>query len=177
MRIIVFLILFLLTQVSDLATAQDENASTHPQKASSLTSHSKGLPTYIKSNSLQLNMKERIFTYTGSVEVKQGDLTMYSDSLTGHYDENDQIQEMLAKDNVLILKGANIRATGGQATYNKAQDTLLLTENPELTQDKSILSADAVRIFLSEDRSIAEGKVRVKLVEENEKDKPRKLKP
>lgn len=129
------------------------------------------LPTYIKSDNLNLKSKERVFVYTGNVEVKQGDMTLTSDMLEGTYDENNRIKQLVAKQNVVILKG-EIRAHGEKATYDAATEIVVLTENPELQQNGSVLTADLIKIFLKENRSSAEGAVRVKLVnEESEKEK------
>lgn len=120
-------------------------------------------PTYIKSDQLTLFSKERKFKYSGNVQMKNGDLTVFSDWTDGSYDENNKINDLVCNKNVLITKGEKIRATGGKATYVASNATIVLTENPEMVQDGSVLSADKVTIYLDEDRSIAEGQVRVKV--------------
>lgn len=121
-------------------------------------------PTFVKADSLTLKTDQRVFTYAGNVEVKHGDMTLTSESLEGNYDENNKIQRMAARRNVVILKGENMRGTAELATYEAAKDTVVLTGSPELTQNESILSADVITIFLKENRSEASGQVRVKLV-------------
>lgn len=123
-------------------------------------------PTYIRSKSLSLKSKERVFEYQNDVQVKQGDMTITCKFLTGTYDEQNQIKELIARDNVFITKGEDIRARSEKAIYDAATETVTLTENPELQQKDSVLTADLIRIFLKEDRSTAEGQVRVKLVED-----------
>lgn len=130
-------------------------------------------PTYIKSNSLVLRSKDRVFVYSGDVEVRQGDMTLTSETLEGKYDQNNDIQELVAFNNVVIVKGENIRANGNRAIYRKENETVTLTENPEMQQEGSVLTADAITIFLNENRSQAEGNVRVKLVQDT-KAKPGK---
>jgi lipopolysaccharide export system protein LptA len=129
-----------------------------------LQNNQKNLPTYIKSDTLTLKSEERVFQYSGNVEVKQGDFTLTSDILDGKYDANNKIQELVARQNVVIIKGENIRGHGERATYDAATETVVITENPELQQNDSVLTADLIRIFLKENRSTAEGAVRVKLV-------------
>ena len=128
--------------------------------------HNSDEPTYIKSNSLVLKQKDQTFEYVGNVEVKQGDLTLLSDKMIGEYDDDNQIIRITALENVHITKGATIKANSEKAIYEKAAETITLTENPELIREKSVLSADTIRLFLKEDRSTAEGQVRVKLVKE-----------
>lgn len=128
-------------------------------------------PTYIKADSLTLKSEERYFVYTGHVEVRQGDMTLTSDIMEGTYTENNKIAALTAKKNVYIVKGENIRATGEKAVYEGKTETVKLTENPELQQEESVLTADLITIFLKENRSTAEGNVRVKLVKKEEKKK------
>lgn len=126
------------------------------------------LPTFIKADSLSLKSDSRTFTYSGNVEVSQGDMKMTAQTMEGNYDENNKIKQLMAKGNVLITKGPQIRATGERAIYDAATETVVLTENPELQQDGSILSADRIRVYLSENRSVGEGTVRVKLIQKNQ---------
>lgn len=119
--------------------------------------------TEITSDSLTLKAKKRLFVYTGNVHVTQGDLTITSDLLEGAYDINNKIQKLVAKKNVKITKGEGIKANSEKAVYVNKTETLELTENPSIDQDGSLLTADLIRIFLKEDRSEAEGTVRVRL--------------
>jgi lipopolysaccharide transport protein LptA len=123
----------------------------------------KNEPTFIKSDSLSLQSEQRIFTYTGNVEVKHGDITMTCKILEGTYDEKNRIEEIVAKEEVLVTRGTT-KARGGRAVYTTDSETIVLTENPELEDEGSVLTADRVIIYLAEDRSSAEGQVRVKLI-------------
>lgn len=124
-------------------------------------------PTNISSDTLILRNNDRVFVYSGNVKVTQGDMTLTSKSLEGLYSEKNEIQRMIAKDDVVITKG-EIKATGGKALYESATNTVLLTESPQVEQKGSLLTADRIRVFLDEDRSQAEGQVRVTLVKKNE---------
>jgi lipopolysaccharide transport protein LptA len=121
-------------------------------------------PTFISSQALTLQTQARLFTYSGSVEVKHGDMTLTADKLEGTYDEQNKIQRLIASNNVIILKGSDIRATSNSAIYEATNEIVTLTQNPELTQNGSLLSADKITLFLREDRSEASGQVRVKLL-------------
>lgn len=121
-------------------------------------------PTYIKADTLTFKSKERSFVYNGDVDVRHGDMILTANSLEGKYDQRNQIETLIARRNVVVTKGPDIRGTGELATYDARSETITLTENPELMQKDNILSADVIRIFLKEDRAIAEGEVRVKVV-------------
>ena len=121
------------------------------------------LPTNITSDTLTLRQDDRLFIYEGNVKVVQGDMTITSNTLEGTYDNDNKIQKLTAKGDVVIVK-ADITAKGQQAFYEAGPSTVTLVENPEVTQNKSILTADKIRIFLKENRSEAEGQVRVIMV-------------
>ena len=125
-------------------------------------------PTYIKSDKLQVASDKRTFLYEGNVEVKQGDFTMTSKKMDGTYSENNEIQTLVARDNVFITKGVEITARSERADFENASQTVKLTENPEIQQKGSVLTADLITIFLEEDRSTAEGEVRMKLIQDKE---------
>lgn len=125
-------------------------------------------PTYIKSDTLSLKSVQRQFVYNGNVEVKQGDMTLTSDTLEGSYDKDNKIEKLTALKNVVIIKGEEMRATSEKAVYEAKSETVVLTDNPELQQNGSVLTADLIRIFLKENTSTAEGAVRVKLIKKEE---------
>jgi lipopolysaccharide transport protein LptA len=160
----------LATACAPLLHAQSNTTKTTTSQSVSLPQESfrnNKEPTYIKSDMLKLDMKARTFIYTGSVEAKNADMTIYCDKLEGNYNEQNQVEQLTALKNVLVLKGETIRATGGRGVYSRAADTVVLTENPELIQSGNVLTADAVTINLTENRSSADGRVRVKLVNQD----------
>lgn len=121
------------------------------------------LPTNITSDSLAFNAKERLFSYQGNVQVTQGDMRLTSKTLDGTYNEKNELQKLVAKGDVIITK-QDIQATGQIASYDAVASIVTLTENPQLQQQESILRADKIKIFLNENRSQAEGDVRVTFV-------------
>jgi lipopolysaccharide export system protein LptA len=147
--------------------AEQKNATTAPSvldQAAFDTSFSK-LPTNITADTLTLNAKNRIFVYQGNVTVLQGDMKLLSKTLEGTYNEKNQIQKLVAKGDVDITK-QDIHATSQLAFYDAAAATITLTENPQLQQGESMLIADKIKVFLNENRSQAEGSVRVTLVQQ-----------
>lgn len=118
-------------------------------------------PTNISADSLTLLNEKRTFTYQGKVVVTQADLTLHADFLDGAYSEKNEIQTIVARSNVDITKGTGIKATGQRAVYNALDRTIVLTESPAIEQNGSTLTADLIRIFIDENRSVAEGNVKV----------------
>jgi len=123
------------------------------------------LPTFINSDALTLLSKERRFVYSGNVTVTQGDMTLTAHEMEGTYSEDNRIQTLTAKTQVTILKGPGIKATGEKAVYTADKGILTLTDNPAIDQEGSTLTADVIKVFLNENRSVAEGQVRMKLKE------------
>lgn len=169
MKYFIIVTIFLCTCLDSRAYAAGPDSATDKRKGE-LTFDNKKEPTYIKSDKLILKSKERVFTYSGSVQVKQGDMTMYCETLDGKYNEKNQLEELIGRTNVLITKGDTVRATGQKAVYTQATDSMVLTENPELTQNGSVMSADSVTLHLKDNTSNAEGNVRVKMIKEEKKD-------
>ncbi len=127
-----------------------------------------GGPLYVKSDTLQLDSKQRVFTYKGNVEVVRNDVTITGNVVEGHYDGQNKLQTIIAMGNVVITKGETMRSTANRAVYNVAAATIELTEGPELYREGNALAADKVTMFINEDRSEAEGNVRVKVIKPDE---------
>jgi len=121
-------------------------------------------PLTIKSDTLQLDAKTRIFTYRGNVEAKRGDMTITSRKMIGEYDDKNQLNTLRAEDDVVIVRGDALRATSDRAFYDVAKSTVQLTQKPELINKGNALTADKITLFLNEDRSDAEGDVRVRII-------------
>lgn len=122
------------------------------------------LPTNVSADSLSFNPKNRVFAYQGNVVVTQGDMKLTSKTLEGNYNETNQLQKLIARGDVMITK-QDIKASGQTATYDAPAGIVILTDNPQLAQNESILTADRIKIFINENRSQAEGDVRVTFVQ------------
>lgn len=125
-------------------------------------------PLLINSDNLSLDAAKRIFTYSGKVKLKRGDMEISSDKLIGEYGENNEIHTVTCDDNVIVTNGPGMRAKSEHAVYHVKQSVIELTEAPELFKDGSLLSADKIRIFVDQDKSEAEGNVRVKVIQDGE---------
>lgn len=170
---LVFTCIFLFGN-ADIAGAQVKQSDAVPQEEAGSPEKS-GLkatlsmgpsdePVYIKSDSLSLDSKSRVFTYEDNVEVVRGELSITCDRVIGTYDENNELQKVVCEDNVVVTKGPALRASANRAVYTLSKKTIELTEAPELAREGNILFADKITIFVEEDRSEAEGNVRVKVI-------------
>lgn len=148
--------------------SKKEGAENALKKAFGPSSDQSDAPLFIKSDSLNLNSKQRVFMYQGNVEVSRGDLTITANAVEGRYDDSNKIQTVLCRGNVVITRGDTLRATANKALYTVAKETIQLTEAPELFHNGSALAADKITVFLRDDRSEAEGNVRVKVIKTDE---------
>lgn len=123
-------------------------------------------PTYIDAAKLVLFSEKRFFEYTGGVTVRRADVTITSERVVGDYTEKNEIKTITAHGKVKIEKTTGIVAYGEHATYDAATEKVVLTENPSVEQNGSILSADIITVYLKEDRSEASGDVKVKLMKQ-----------
>ena len=121
--------------------------------------------TYITSESLTANHSKRTFSYQRNVVVKHGDITIKCNMLDGSYDENNQILKITALGKVIVTRGEDLRSTSNRADYDAKNETIVLTESPEITQNGSSITANKITIFTANNRSEAEGNVKVKVIE------------
>lgn len=131
----------------------------------SFISSKEGGPVLVKSNTLSLDANTREFTYKGNVELRRDGLFITSDTLKGFYNELNELTLVRCEGNVVITRDTTLRATSEKAEFDLLKDIIVLTQSPELQHKGSALTADKVTIFVQEDRSEAEGDVRVKILQ------------
>ena len=169
-------VIFILLHTYQVSAQSHPNKSSEPTTLGSLDTKSflgdsidnkdfGKLPTNITSDTLTLNAKTRVFIYKGNVVVTQGDMTLTSRLIEGNYSEQNQIQKIVARGDVVITK-QQIKATSQLATYDAVSSIVTLTDNPQLQQGESVLIADRIKVYLNENRSNAEGNVRVTFVKQ-----------
>jgi lipopolysaccharide export system protein LptA len=122
-------------------------------------------PLFIRSATVTLDAKNRVFVYRDDVEITRADMVITADVVTGRYNAASEIETVICEQNVVITKGDRMKATSNKAVYNVKSGTVVLTAGPELNDRGNVLAADKVTIFVNEDRSEAEGNVRVKVTQ------------
>jgi len=134
-------------------------------------------PVYIKSKRLEVDGIKRVFHYKGAVEIIRGDIQITAEKVTGSYDEKQQLQKIVCEEQVVLTRANGERASANKAVYDIPGEIIRLTEGPELLKGGSILSADLVKIYVAEEKSEAEGNVRVKVIQVPEKKTDQIYKP
>ena len=159
------LFLFLL-MTGSLAFTQD-STPTPPAPAASTNSL-----TTITSDSLDLNLgkangkKQGLFR--GNVTVDEPRFTMTAKEMTVFFADNDAVQSLEARDDVIIKrKDGSSETSSEKALYEMADKKLILlkvTRQPKVTtSDKKIVEADKIIIYPEDNKLETEGKSSVKL--------------
>lgn len=125
----------------------------------------KNIPLEITSDTLDFDARARVFVYKKNVTITRGDMRITSDRATGKYDEENKLQLVTCEDNVVITRGDRLSAKSNKAIYDLKTAIIELTESPELINESNALVADKIKVFVDEDRSEAEGSVRVKVIQ------------
>ena len=159
------LFLFLL-MTGSLAFTQD-STPTPPAPAASTNSL-----TTITSDSLDLNLgkangkKQGLFR--GNVTVDEPRFTMTAKEMTVFFADNDAVQSLEARDDVIIKrKDGSSETSSEKALYEMVDKKLILlkvTRQPKVTtSDKKIVEADKIIIYPEDNKLETEGKSSVKL--------------
>lgn len=151
-----------------LAVQRDVHAQSNIEAALKGDSSQSSEPMLITSDTFQLDSKNQRFYYRDNVEIVKGDLTITADIMTGRYDNNNNLEEIVCENNVVITRGDRLRATSDKAVYDIPKEKILLTEGPELNDRGNVLTADRVTLFVKEDRSEADGHVKVKVIKSDQ---------
>ncbi|MCB0328725.1 MAG: hypothetical protein KDD70_03650 [Bdellovibrionales bacterium] len=150
----------------------EEVAPAEEKRGSLFAADFQNAPTYIKSDEMTLFSEQRKVEYRKNVEVLHEDMRITCDRLEALYTEDNAIDKIFAYDNVFIVREQGTQARSEKAVYEKATEIITLTVNPEVQENGSVVTADTIKVFLNEDRSEAEGRVRVKLVQPKDKEGP-----
>ncbi len=115
------------------------------------------LPITIKSNELSADNKGKIAVFSGKVVARQGDLTIFADTLTVNYGEKKgEVEKIEASGNVRIIQ-ENRTGSAFHAVYDSRVGRIVLTGNPRVSQGGDVISGKSITYFIDEDRSIVSG--------------------
>ncbi|MBW1997127.1 MAG: lipopolysaccharide transport periplasmic protein LptA [Deltaproteobacteria bacterium] len=140
----------------------------------------------IKASSLEIDDNRKVVTFSGNVEAKEPQFTIKCDKLLVYYTEQKgkagtkeaqlDIEKIVAKGNVNIIRDSGGNATAEQALYYHSEEKLVLTGNPVVRQGNDFVEGSKITLFLRENRSVVEGsgnkKVRAVLFPNRKEEKP-----
>ncbi|MEE9613380.1 MAG: lipopolysaccharide transport periplasmic protein LptA [Thermodesulfobacteriota bacterium] len=127
-------------------------------------------PVVITSDTMEADTSGKVVVFRGDVAAK-GDFVLCSDELTMHYSDKDEVREIVATGNVLIVSG-NKTATATKAVYERAGRTVVLTGRPVVRQCADTVTGARITINLEDDSSVVEsskgGRVRAVIMPEKD---------
>ncbi len=121
-------------------------------KAQDVSLRVEGAPELlIKAEQSTWDLKAGKAVFSGGVTATRGSLTLRCDSLTVEHEESGEVRLALASGHVEIERD-DWKATGGRATLDQRQGSLVLTESPQLEEGGNRLVGDRIRVFLESER-------------------------
>ncbi len=112
-------------------------------------------PIDIRSDKMEVLEDEKIAVFTGRVEARKDDLRVWADRLYVYYalrNGRREVEKLIALGDVRIEKGA-WRALAGKAVYFRAEDRLVLEDNPRVWHGRDEVRGAVVVIYFKENRS------------------------
>jgi lipopolysaccharide export system protein LptA len=144
------------------AAAQQKNQG--PPNALQGFSQNRDQPVKIQAAAFEVREKEKIATFSGDVQVFQGDTEMRCKVLNVFYDEEPgahslkaadpgpagqrQIRRIEAKGGVTVVQ-KDQNATGDSATFNMRENTVTLTGNVVVTRGQDVLRGNRLVVDLT----------------------------
>jgi lipopolysaccharide export system protein LptA len=130
-------------------------------------------PMHIEAAKLEVREKEKVATFTGNVQVVQGDTTMRCASMVVYYDEGkspvakkpaaqgsgggQQINRLEAKGGVIVIQ-KDQTATGETATFDVRTNTITMTGNVVINKGLDVTRGDRVVVDMTTGKTTVEGK-------------------
>lgn len=113
-------------------------------------------PIDISSMKLIVDERARSAVFRGDVIARQGDVTVYSDSLVLLMGEDETLEKLNAVDNVRIVRGDEV-ATADKADYDLKRQEIVLQGHAKIHRGDNSLSGDQIVINLETRRSVVTG--------------------
>jgi lipopolysaccharide export system protein LptA len=130
-----------------LVPASVVTAATSPHKDRS------ALPITVKSNEMSADNKGKTAVFTGKVVAKQGDVTIFCDTLVvGYAEKSEEVEKVEARGNVRIVQ-LNRTGFAEQALYDSRNGRIVLTGSPRVVQGSDRISGKVITYYLDDERS------------------------
>jgi len=131
-------------------------------------SRNKGQPVKIEAATLEVRDKEKLATFSGNVQVVQGDTTLKTKTLVVHYEGESQgidnktakaatgigpsgeqrIKRLEARGDVIVTQNDQV-ATGDLATFDMGTNMVTMSGNVVLTQGQNVLRGQRLVVDMS----------------------------
>ena len=116
--------------------------------------------TVVTSDRLVFDYKKQYALFEGNVVVSDPEMNMKSQSLIIKFSENNEVQSIVAKTDV-VIEQSDKRAEAGVAVYDVPSGKVVLEENPRVRRGKDILTGDTITFWRDENKMICEPRARL----------------
>jgi len=109
----------------------------------------------ITADKMEVLEDEGLIIFTGKVFAEERDLKLWADKLYVYYTKSEkgrELQRGVAIGKVRIEKG-KWKASAGKATYFKAEEKLIIEDQPKVWYENHLVEGDIVIVYFNEDRS------------------------
>jgi lipopolysaccharide export system protein LptA len=113
-------------------------------------------PVNIQSDSMEYDNKKNLALFRGHVMARQGDFTVFSDTMRVLYSDEGGLKQLSAIGNVKIIQGNRI-ATGQKIILYNDQQKIVATGNPRVWEGDNVICGKTITVYLEEDRYVVEG--------------------
>jgi lipopolysaccharide export system protein LptA len=112
---------------------------------------------HVTSDRLEADDQAQIVIFSGNAVATQDDVTIHGDRLTIKYvGEQREIVQIIADGNVRIVQQEKL-ATGEKAVYFKAEERVVMTGSPKVTEGENFVEGQEITLYLNENRSVVSG--------------------
>ena len=113
-------------------------------------------PITITSRSLSADTKAGITVFDGNVSAKSDNMELHANRMTVYGNQQGGgVNRILAEGAVKLIKEGRV-VTAGKADYTRADDKIVFTENPKITEGKTLITGTRIVYYVSEDRTIVD---------------------
>ena len=117
--------------------------------------------TVVTSNRFRLDLSKKEGVFAGGVRVVDPDFELTAEELIAYFDEDNQVDRLVARGKVEIQQGAERSATCREAEYSVSEKSIKLNGDPVVTQDGNEITGTVIKIFPDGDRMEVDGRSKV----------------
>jgi lipopolysaccharide export system protein LptA len=113
-------------------------------------------PIDITSDTVEADQKKNTVTFKGNVVAKQEDTTLYANTLTIIFDQNEKkLKEIIAVGNVKVVQ-LERRATGQKATFDQDKNKVIMDGEAVVREGANVIRGERIIFYVDEERSVVE---------------------
>jgi lipopolysaccharide transport protein LptA len=120
--------------------------------------------TVITSDELHMDQTNHTSIFTGNVVVVGSNFHMTCDEMTVYATKDNKIDNIIAKENVVIIQPGRITHCG-QAQYFHDEDYFILTDQPDILDNKNEIKAPKITIYRTKGTLKTEGRTTTTIIQ------------